>query len=303
MNFGIGMLKVACLPAYNEERKIFDVVTKTMEYVDTVIVCDDGSNDKTSKLAQKAGAYVVKHEKNLGKGAAFKTMFEIARQMNADVTVTMDSDAQFLPEEIPKLINSLVANKSDIVTGNRFKNNNEMPKYRKFGNKVLDKVTNMATELQCKDTQSGFRAYSKRALNQINFLTNGFGVDSEILVNASNKNLKITEESVTVIYNTNGRTSTKNPISHSTSVMTNLFELIAIQKPLKFLGIPGIILMILGISFFLIVIGVFNDTRYFSIPFTLLSIGSLTIGLLLVLMSAVLYSINRANRVFQMLNK
>ncbi len=303
MNFGIGMLKVACLPAYNEERKIFDVVTKTMEYVDTVIVCDDGSNDNTSKFAKKAGAYVVKHEKNLGKGAAFKTMFKIAKQMDADVTVTMDSDAQFLPEEIPKLVNSLIANKSDIVTGNRFKNNHEMPKYRKFGNKILDKVTNMATELQCQDTQSGFRVYSKTALNQIYFSTDGFGVDSEILINASNKNLKVTEEPVTVIYKTIGRTSTKDPISHSTSVLTNLFELIAIQKPLKFLGIPGIILMILGISFFLIVIGVFNDTRYFSVPFTLLSIGSFTIGLLLMLMSSVLYSINRANRVFQIMNK
>jgi len=297
------MLTVACLPAYNEEQKIFDVVTKTMEFVDIVIVCDDGSNDKTSKLAQKAGAYVIKHKKNLGKGAAFKSMFEKAKQMNADITVTMDSDAQFLPEEIPKLINSLIENKSDIVTGNRFKNNNEMPKYRKFGNKILDKVTNMASELKCQDTQSGFRAYSKVALNQINFLSNGFAVDSEILVYASSKDLKITEVPVTVIYNTNGRTSTKDPISHSTSVLTNLFELIAIKKPLKYLGIPGIILMILGISFSLVVIVVFNDTRYFSVPFTILSLGSLTIGLLLLLMSAVLYSINRANRVFQMLNK
>ena len=297
------MLTVACLPAYNEEQKIFDIVTKTMEFVDSVIVCDDGSNDKTSKLAQKAGAYVVKHEKNLGKGAAFKSMFEIAKKMKADVTVTMDSDAQFLPEEIPKLITSLIENKSDIVTGNRFKDNHEMPKYRKFGNKVLDKVTNMATEIQCQDTQSGFRVYSKKALNKINFSTNGFGVDSEILINASEKGLKITEEPVTVIYNTNGRTSTKDPISHSSSVLTNLFELIAIKKPLKFLGLPGIIFMILGISFSLVVIGVFNDTRYFSVPFTLLSLGSFTIGLLLLLMSAVLYSINRANRVFQMLNK
>jgi len=297
------MLTVACLPAYNEEQKIFDIVTKTMEFVDSVIVCDDGSNDKTSKLAQKAGAYVVKHEKNLGKGAAFKSMFEIAKKMKADVTVTMDSDAQFLPEEIPKLITSLIENKSDIVTGNRFKDNHEMPKYRKFGNKILDKVTNMATEIQCQDTQSGFRVYSKKALNKINFSTNGFGVDSEILINATDKGLKITEEPVTVIYNTNGRTSTKDPISHSSSVLTNLFELIAIKKPLKFLGLPGIIFMILGISFSLVVIGVFNDTRYFSVPFTLLSLGSFTIGLLLLLMSAVLYSINRANRVFQMLNK
>jgi len=101
-----------------------------------------------------------------------------------------------------------------------------MPKYRKFGNKILDKVTNMASELKCQDTQSGFRAYSKVALNQINFLANGFAVDSEILVYASSKDLKITEVPVTVIYNTNGRTSTKDPISHSTSVLTNLFELI-----------------------------------------------------------------------------
>ncbi len=297
------MSTVACLPAYNEEKKISDIVTETMKYVDSVIVCDDGSNDRTLKMAQKAGAYVVRHDQNLGKGAALKTMFKIAKQMDADITVTMDSDGQLLPEEIPILVNSLIKNKSDIVTGNRFNDNKEMPKYRKFGNKVLDKVTNMAMELQCKDTQSGFRAYSKKAINMIEFSTNGFGVDSEILINAASKGLKISEEPITVIYNTNGKTSTKDPISHSTSVLTNLVELIAIKKPLKFLGIPGIIFIILGVSFSIIVIGVFNDTRYFSLPFTLLSLGSFTIGLLLMLMSTVLYSISKANRVFQMMNK
>jgi len=297
------MLTVACLPAYNEEKKIFDVVTKTLDYVDSVIVCDDGSSDKTFKLAQKAGAYVIKHKKNLGKGAALKSLFKTAKEMDADVIITMDSDGQLLPEQIPILVNSLTKNKSDIVNGNRFKDSKEMPKYRKFGNKILDKVTNLATELQCQDTQSGFRAYSKKAIDLIEFSTNGFGVDSEILINASSKGLKISEEPITVLYNTNGRTSTKDPISHSTSVMINLVELIAIKKPLKFLGIPGIILMILGVSFSIIVIGVFNDTRYFSIPFTLLSLGSFTIGLLLMLMSTVLYSLNKANRVFQMMNK
>ena len=290
------MLKIACIPAYNEEKPIGDVIKKSLNYVDKVIVCDDGSRDLTSTKAKEANAIVIKHEKNLGKGAALKSLFKYALNVNADVVVTIDGDGQFLPEEINKIIKPIIENDYDIVIGNRFDDHKEMPSYRKVGNKMLDKITKMAADLPFTDTQSGFRAYSKKAIESISFTIDGFGVDSEILIDASKKGLKITEEKVTVLYNTGEKTSSKDPISHSVGVIASLLELIAINHPLRYLGMPGLILLIIGIVFSVLVISMFNEDRYFSVPSTLVALGSLVIGMILLLMSVVLYSIAKTSR-------
>jgi len=290
------MLKIACIPAYNEEKPIGDVIKKSLNYVDKVIVCDDGSRDLTSTKAKEANAIVIKHEKNLGKGAALKSLFKYALNVNADVVVTIDGDGQFLPEEIDKIIKPIIENDYDIVIGNRFDDHKEMPSYRKAGNKLLDKITKMAADLPFTDTQSGFRAYSKKAIESISFTIDGFGVDSEILIDASKKGLKITEKKVTVLYNTGEKTSSKDPISHSMGVMASLIELIAINHPLRYLGIPGLILLIIGIGFSVLVISMFNEDRYFSVPSTLVALGSVVIGLILLLMSVVLYSIVKTSK-------
>ncbi len=288
------MLKIACIPAFNEENFIKQIIEKVSKYVDNVVVCDDGSVDDTSKKAKEAGAHVITHKKNLGKGAALQSLFQYAKDSEADVMITIDGDGQFLPEEIPKLLVPILENKFDIVIGYRFDTETDMPSYRKIGNKFFDKMTKLASDLPFRDTQSGFRSYSKKAINSINFSTNGFGADSEILIDAAKKGMKITEEKITVIYDTGGKTSTKNPISHSGDVFGSLIEHIAVRHPLKFVGIPGMILLIIGIVFSIIVISIFNDIRYFSIPSTLVALGSLLIGLMLLLMSVVLFAIQRA---------
>lgn len=290
------MLKLACIPAYNEESTISDVIREVKKYVDTVVVCDDGSNDKTSVRAEAAGALVIKHEKNLGKGAAMKSLFQYAKESSPEVMITIDGDGQFLPEEIPKLMVPILQKKSDIAIGCRFDDKTEMPSYRKAGNKFLDKITNMASTLSFRDTQSGFRAYSKKAIDAINITTNGFAVDSEILIDASRKGLRISEEKITVVYKTGGKTSTKGAVPHATEVLTSLIEIIALRHPLRYLGIPGLILTIIGVIFSIFVIAIFNDTRYFSIPQTLIAIGALVLGLILLLMSVILFSISKATK-------
>ena len=288
-------MKILVIPAYNEGKLIRNLIERSLNFVDKVIVCDDGSDDSTSEESGKGGAEVIRHTKNLGKGAALKSLFKYCREINADIVVTIDGDGQFLSKEINDLMQPILNENSDIVIGNRFSHDHEMPSYRKAGNKILDKITNLAADLPFEDTQSGFRAYSRKALESITFSVTGFGVDAEILIDASRKKLKISEVPVYVIYNTGGKTSTKNPISHTTSVVTSLIELIAIRRPLTFLGIPGLILIILGIIFTIVVLALFNETRYFSIPYTLLSVGSLLIGVILALMSDVLYSISKAS--------
>jgi len=290
------VLKLVCIPAYNEEGPIADVIKRASNYADKVIIYDDGSTDQTSKEAKRAGAVVITGNKNKGKGAALKSLFDYAKENNADAMVTIDGDGQFLPEEIPKLLNPILEKKSDVVIGYRFDDKTEMPNYRKFGNKVLDKITNLASELPFKDTQSGFRSYSKKAINSINFSDTGFGVDSEILVSASRNGLKISEEKVTVIYDTGWETSTKNPVSHTGSVLSSLIELIALRHPLKYLGISGMAFIIFGVIYSSIVISIFNADRYFSIPSTLLALGTLMVGLTLVLVAFILYAIQMSGR-------
>lgn len=289
------MLKVACIPAYNEEKNIPRLVKEVFQYVDKVIVCDDGSTDNTVQLAKNAGASTISHKKNAGKGAALRSLFEQAKKLEPDVVVTIDGDGQFLPKDIPKLISLIIEKNSDIVIGNRFIEKNQIPSYRKFGNTVLDKITSAASELPFNDTQSGFRAYSKKALESINFLSKGFAADSEILVNASKHDLKISEVPVAVIYDTGSRTSTKNPITHSSSVIGMLLELVAMKHPLFCLGLPGLVLVSIGIVYSVLVIAIFNETRFFSIPSTLVSLGSLIMGLMLIMMAVILFTINRLN--------
>ena len=168
-----------------------------------------------------------------------------------------------------------------------------MPAYRKTGNKILDKISKLASDLPFDDTQSGFRSYSQIAIRKIHFTTNGFGADSEILIDASQKNLKISEINVKVIYDTGENTSTKNPISHTGEVLSSLIEQVALRHPLKYLGTPGILLLISGLIFGIHVISVFNMTRYFSLPFTLLSLGTIIVGSILIFMAIVLFSIGR----------
>jgi glycosyltransferase involved in cell wall biosynthesis len=290
------MLKIVCIPAFNEEKVIVDVIKKCMTYADRVVVCDDGSKDNTGDVSLKAGAIVLKHEQNQGKGHAMKTLFDYAKKNEVDVMVTIDGDGQFLPEEIPNILEPITKDNVDIVIGYRFEDNEEMPAYRKIGNKILDKFTNLASELPFRDTQGGFRSYSKKAINSINITTKGFGVDSEILVDASKKGLNIIERKVTVIYNTGNSTSTKSPISHSTEVIVSLLEIIAINHPLRYLGLPGIGLITIGVIFGIFVLITFNEIRYFSIPFTLVSMATIMIGIILLLMSVVLFSISATKK-------
>jgi hypothetical protein len=160
-------------------------------------------------------------------------------------------------------------------------------------------MANMATQISVRDTQSGYRAYSKDVIEKLDFKMKGFGADVEILIDAAKKGLRISEQKVTVIYNTGSDTSTKNPISHTGEVVSTILEKIAIKSPMKFLGTPGIIIIMIGIYFAANVFTIYNDTGYFSVPFTLIGATFLVSGLVLFLMATILFSVSkRPNKKF-----
>ncbi len=194
------MITIACIPAYNEEQSIAKIILGSKKYVDIIVVVDDGSSDATSDIAHSLGAHVVRHEQNEGYGAALRTCFRVAREIGADRMVIIDADGQHDPEEIPKLLLPL-SRGADLVIGSRFCNGNgkDIPAYRKIGMKVLDITTSIAGGISVTDSQSGFRAYSKRAIDSICIDENGMSAGSEILLQAKNLNFCAKEVPITNI--------------------------------------------------------------------------------------------------------
>ncbi|MBE6512693.1 MAG: glycosyltransferase family 2 protein [Methanobrevibacter olleyae] len=211
---------VAIIPAYNEEKALADVVGKTLEHVDEVIVVDDGSSDKTSEVAIEAGARVIKHSVNLGKGEALKSGFKAIG--DDSIIITIDGDGQHNPNEIPDLIKPIIDDAADLVNGSRYMNGPEenTPAYRRVGQKVLDIATNISAGTKVTDSQSGFRAFSPKSKNVFRFKDTGFGIESEMLVDAAEAGLKIVEVPITVRYDLDG--STKDPITHGVGVLLNI---------------------------------------------------------------------------------
>ncbi|CAE6486896.1 glycosyltransferase family 2 protein [Candidatus Nitrosotenuis uzonensis] len=238
-------LKLACIPAYNEEKTISEIVKKCLNYVDKVLVCDDGSTDNTAKLAKENGAQVISHKKNQGYGAAIASLFESAQNQNADIMVTIDGDGQHDPDQIPVLMDILTQHNVDVVIGSRFLDNQtSTPRYRKHGIKIITSAANYGTNLPVSDAQSGFRAYSKNAIMSIHPTEQGMAVSTEILLKISNKGLSLAEVPITVSYE--GNTSKQHPVPHGIAVLVNTLKYISVKHPILFYGFPGIALVIIG---------------------------------------------------------
>ena len=218
------LIIVAALPAFNEEATIGGIVLKALRYVDKVIVVDDGSSDETSKVASLAGALVKRHERNKGYGAALKTCFETARKIQADGMVILDADGQHDPDEIPIVLAPILSGEADVVIGSRFifKNQVEIPIYRKIGIKILNLIM-WVLGLEVLDCQSGFRAYIRQAINTIDPKESGMGASCEILLQAHKNGLRILEVPIKCSYNV--ASSTKNPLSHGLSLLLSLLKL------------------------------------------------------------------------------
>ncbi len=239
-------MKLVCIPAYNAERAIGEVVKNSLKYVDEVIVCDDGSTDNTAKVAKESGAKVLSHQKNRGYGAALITMFDQARKDNADVMITLDGDGQHDPQEIPLFLKSLEEKNVDVVIGSRFLNNNsKSPGYRQKGIKIITATVKLGNKLKITDAQSGFRAYSKNAIKKIHPTETGMAASTEILQKISNNDLTVSEVPITVLYE--GNTSQHNPLAHGTSVFANTLKYISVKHPLLCYALPGIAILIGGI--------------------------------------------------------
>ena len=281
---------VACIPAYNEEGTIARVVIEAQRYVDRVIVCDDGSSDMTGVIAERLGAEVIRHERNMGYGAAIISLFDRVREMGVDVMVTLDADMQHDPRDIPRLVKPILDGEADLVVGSRFLGEEEkaVPRGRRFGIRVITKLAKSVSYGSLTDAQSGFRAYGRRAIERIVPTESGMGVSAEILLKANERGLRVKEVPIRVSYDVK-KPSTHNPLYHGLDVVLSIVKHMSIRHPLIFYGVPGFLALLVAIGFWIWTIQIFASTRQVVTNIALVAIGATIVGLMLLTTAVILW--------------
>jgi glycosyltransferase involved in cell wall biosynthesis len=281
---------LAGIAAYNEARYVGSIVLQAREYVDEVIVVDDGSTDNTSGVAELAGATVVRHTENRGKGAAIQSILAEARTRNPDVLVLLDADAQHDPNEIPALIKP-ISEGFDLVIGSRQAQEGKTPRYRRIGKEVIFRSSRLASGTNVYDSESGFRALSPKAINELDLKANGFAVESEMITFAADKNLKITEVPISNIYTKDG--STRHPIRHGIDVLGRIIVMISERRPLFVFGVAGGVLLVIGLIFGFRVINVASATGQLAVGSAVLTALFIITGILSIFTGIILNALTK----------
>ncbi|SFR87452.1 Glycosyl transferase family 2 [Halomicrobium zhouii] len=275
---------LVAIPAYNESVAIGSVIHKTQRYVSEVLVVDDGSDDQTADIARRAGATVIEHEENRGKGTAVRTVLDYATEGDWKAVVLLDGDGQHYPEDIPEVVEPVLDGDADLVIGSRYvetASDDETPAYRRLGQRVLDVLTIGSGGATVSDSQSGFRALSANAATELDIRTDGMGVESEMLGDATKHELTVVEVPIDVRYEeVDGQTH--NPLRHGVSVAVFVLQMIRDRNPLLFFGVPAVVLLVSGAglmsysAYLYQTYGAFHQWRFLISGFVLL-LGTLSL--------------------------
>lgn len=288
-------LIVAGIPAYNEEKNIAKVILKAQNHADKIVVVDDGSKDYTGNIAEKLGAIVIRHETNLGYGAAIKSCFLAAKDLDADVLVTIDADDQHNPEEIPKVVGPILSGEYDVVVGSRFDRAwaKEIPRYRLAGLRILNEATNQVATRPVSDSQTGFRAYSRRAIGAIRIYESGMSVSSEIAINAGEQGLRIGEVPISINYEDK---PSKHPVAHGLEVLSFIARFAAEKHALLLIGLPGLVSVVIGSYWALWVLERYNEIHRFAIGTALAAAGFGLVGFVAINTALILFALSEFSR-------
>jgi glycosyltransferase involved in cell wall biosynthesis len=282
------------IPCYNEELAIGSLVVRASQYADRVVVLDDGSADKTAEVARLAGADVLVHSANCGKGAALRDLFTYATQCGVDILVILDGDGQHDPDDIPKLVRPLMLDEADIVNGSRYLNGNgsetQTPRYRRFGQVVLDKFTRLglSRDVNVTDTQSGFRAFSMKSAGIFKFGTDQLAIDSEMLMDAAKAHLRIKEVGINVRYDVGH--SSKHPVTHGMQVLVGVLRNIEFKNPLRVFTVPGLIFIGIGVALAVYAVQGFYDWGRIPNGPAILMLLAIIVGTFMTLTGIILHS-------------
>jgi hypothetical protein len=273
---------VAIIPAYNEDKYISGVVLKTRRYADRVVVVDDGSTDLTGVLAEESGATVITQHPNQGKGAAVRAGLLWAQQAEMDAVVLLDGDGQHNPHDVVRLVEPVLGGKADIVVGSRFIGQDarrNIPRWRQAGQRTLNAATALSSGTGLTDSQSGFRAFSRRAVAVLcaELTSTDFTVESEMQFLARQHNLRTVETPVVVDYDVALK---RNPILHGVEVLNGILKLVGQARPLLFVSFPGVVVLALGLLLGLTVVDIYGRTQELAVGYALLTVLLAVVGIL-----------------------
>src|SRR2546426_4269127 len=293
---------LAAIPAFNEQKTIGSVVLTALRYATKGIVIDDGSEDETASIAQQAGATVIRHPTNRGYGAALRSCFEYARESEFEVLVILDGDGQHRPEMIPQVAAPVDEGRADVSIGSRFLEGHKTggaPGYRRFGIRVITKLTNLGTRHSGKitDAQSGFRAYSRAAIASLDPLETDMGASAEILWDANRQSLRIVEVPIEVDYA--GKKSVRGPIRHGASVIGSMVRYAEAKHALLFFSLPGFLLFIGGLALGFYVAETYYRTAQLAVGLALVTVLLIVLGMLLGFTGLVLHAVINATKRFR----
>lgn len=270
---------VVVVPAYNEARFIGSVILKIKEFADEIIVVDDGSRDETADIAERAGARVIRHPRNQGKGVALNTGFDlIRREYHPLAVVTLDADWQHSPEDIPAVASPILNGDADLVIGSRYlQKASDVPLQRVVGHWGFNMLVNTVSGTRITDSQSGYRAFSRRALESISFRSDGFSVESEMQFWAADYELRVLEVPITIRYQDNPKRSV---VSHGITVLNGVLRLVAQSRPLLFFSLPGVLLLVAGVLVGAWVVNIYSHTHDLAVGTALIAVLLCFVGTL-----------------------
>ena len=268
---------IAAIPCYNEERFIGSVVLKAKRFVDQVVVIDDGSTDDTARVAEAAGAQVIRLEINKGKGTAMNTAFQWAKKSGVQAMVMLDGDGQHKPDHIQIVLEPVLAGEADVAVGSRFLSiRSDIPGYRTVGQRILTFVTNLGSGVKLSDTQSGFKAFSRRAIETLSFRQKGVGdVESEMQFLLKENELGVVEVPISAVYDEKAK---RSPLAQGLRNINALLNMIAERRPLFFFGLFGLTLMVIGLAVGARVLIPWTTTGVIAIGTALISVLLLIVG-------------------------
>lgn len=273
-------VRVAVVPAWNEERTVGSVILQARDHVDRIVVVDDGSTDDTAAVAGKAGADVVPHDANRGKGAAIRTGLDVAAKHDPDVVVLLDADGQHDPTEIPRIVAPIEDGDADVVVGSRTRpGDGRASRSRRTGRRALDKATNVLSKLDLQDTQSGYRAFRGDRVDDVRPREAGMGVESEMLLRAARADLEIVEVPVADHYPDEATPRVRSH-RHAGNVLAGMLRFVREEHPLAFFGGTGAVLLAIGL-----VLGYQTATLYYGTG--LFAPGKAMLAMLFVILGSV----------------
>lgn len=265
--------------AYNEERFIGSVVLQARRTGFPVLVVDDGSSDQTAEIAAAAGAVVLRHKGNLGKAEALNTAFKYARDKDASALVVLDGDGQHDPAELPSLLGPIHSDEADIVIGSRFLSTSKgsIPGFRSLGQRAMTLVSNAGSGTVVTDSQSGFRAFSRRAIETLVFESEGLSAEVEMQFAARTHGLRIVERPITALYPDPPK---RNVLRQGAHVLNGILQLVGRHRPLLFFGVPGGLLFFAGVVLGAMVTDIYQRTNELAVGYGLITVLLVSVGLL-----------------------